>query len=256
MGQFNSTSHYFSQRDELSRKAKAHTLEMNMKYPNEISASIQDTRVYSDAFNIARGSRVEMIVERADSVSAVLAHATEGNIVAVANFASYKYPGGMFFQGSKAQEECLCHESTLYNVISKMNEYYEWNNQNKNKALYTNRALYSKNIVFERDENKVFCDVITCAAPNYKAAYTYQRVSAEVNAKALRSRINFIKNVLEKEGVEVFIFGAFGCGVFGQNPEEVARICKEEFAKSSTIKKVYFSIIDEKTTNVFRKVIG
>ena len=75
------------------------------------------------------------------------------------------------------------------------------------------------------------------------------------NSEVLRKRISFIKKVLEAEGVDVFIFGAFGCGAFGQNPAEVAKISKEVFATSSTIKRVYFSIIDEKTTSAFRNVI-
>ena len=40
--------------------------------------------------------------------------------IAVLNFASFKNPGGMFYNGSSAQEESLCHESFLYNVLKKI----------------------------------------------------------------------------------------------------------------------------------------
>lgn len=248
---------YYSRKKELTNRAVRHINKMSEQYSDKIIFSIKNTTVYGPTSNVTTGNghKVELIVEQTDSVSAVLKHAKEGIKPVVANFASYKIPGGMFLQGSKAQEECLCHESTLYNVISYFKDYYAWNNANKNKALYTNRALYSESIFFKRNTESMFCDVITCAAPNYSAAAKYQLISPEENLITLRSRIRFIKWILEQKGVDVFIFGAFGCGVFGQHPQIVAQICKEEFVKSDTIKKVYFSIIDEKTANVFRAII-
>lgn len=86
-------------------------------------------------------------------------------------------------KGSKAQEECLCHESYLYNVLREMPDFYAWNNQHKNKALYLNRALYTEDILFERDDQHAYCDVLTCAAPNKTAAQKYCNVS---NKKTLK----------------------------------------------------------------------
>ena len=51
-------------------------------------------------------------------------------------------------EGSSAQEECLCHTSNLYNVLKRFPKYYEWNKKHNNKALYTNRAMYSENVTF------------------------------------------------------------------------------------------------------------
>lgn len=248
---------YWTKKNEMKRKAVEHTKEMMETHKDEIRHSIEATRTYGPEKGLVNREEhpVEMIVEQADSVLAVLTHAKEGVKPAVANFASYKNPGGMFIEGSKAQEECLCHESTLYNVLSHCPSYYKWNNLHKNKALYENRALFSEDIVFERGGQVQLCGVLTCAAPNYSAASKYMNVDPAKNSEVLRKRISFIKEVLEAEGVDIFIFGAFGCGVFGQKPAEVAKISKEVFATSSTIKRVYFSIIDEKTTSAFRNVI-
>lgn len=147
---------------------------------------------------------------------------------AVLNFSSYKNPGGMFLNGSKAQEECLCHESFLYNVLSQfVLEFYDWNNLHKNKALYLNRGLFSPDIWFFRENSHVECSVITCAAPNKSAAQKYQNVSDEENTKILRSRIKFVLDMAKDNNVSTLILGAYGCGVFGQDATEVANIFKE-----------------------------
>lgn len=68
--------------------------------------------------------------------------------IALLNFADYLSPGGRYLQGATAQEEILCHQSNLYQIISNFNKYYEWNNQHINYHLYRNRAIYSPNVVF------------------------------------------------------------------------------------------------------------
>lgn len=245
----------------LRERAEAHVKEMEEKYAKQIAET--ETTVYGPYFHPEHSSlssepihEVKLVVEQADSVSAVFSHANEKTTgrVAVANFASYLNPGGHFILGAKAQEEYLCYESTLYNVLSRQQDYYEWNNLAQNSHLYRDRALYSKDILFERNGNTVTFDVLSCAAPNFREAKrTF--VTRDENELALLYRIRFIKDVLEAQNVETFIFGAFGCGVFGQDPYEVASICRSVFAESRCIRTVYFSIIDEPTTNAFRSVI-
>lgn len=87
-----------------------------------------------------------IIVDKLDSVKSAIQH-RDGK-TAVLNFASYKNPGGKFMEGSSAQEECLCHASTLYNVLKQFPVYYQWNRVHNNRALYTNRALYSEDVIF------------------------------------------------------------------------------------------------------------
>ena len=82
-----------------------------------------------------------------NSVEAIFNHAA--GRTAVLNFASYKEPGGKFIDGSRAQEECLCAESYLYNVLKRFQHYYDWNkHRHLDLAMYRNRALYTPNVVF------------------------------------------------------------------------------------------------------------
>lgn len=223
---------YWTDKEKRAEIAKAHTKGMEEKYSKEIKYSIENTKVCT-SIDILRTEKEEpenttvktrFYVCDIDTVGAILEFSSEDKRIAALNFASYKNAGGMFVKGSRAQEECLCHESFLYNVLKEAEPYYELNRKSKNRALYHNRALYSPDIIFEREGKICYCDVITCAAPNKRAAQKYCNVSDEENSRVLESRIDFILDMARTHKVDILILGAFGCGVFGQSGEEVAKI--------------------------------
>lgn len=229
-------------KEQRAAAAVAHTQYMANKYPEQIQESLNNTKIYNVDFQLKplEPSDPHGCLVATDSVTAAFMF-QEGK-TAILNFASHKNPGGMFIKGSRAQEECLCHESFLYNVLDKMRDkYYHWNNEHLNRSLYVNRGLYSPNIVFEHDMKVSKFDVITCAAPNKKAAQKYQNVSDKENSLALHSRIRFILDIARDNEVETLILGAYGCGVFGQDVEEVAQIFKE-LLPYYDFKKIIFAI--------------
>ena len=125
------------------------------------------------------------------------------------------------------------------------------NNKEKNKALYLNRALYSPDVIFENDGTIFKCDVITCAAPNKSAAKQYCNISDEENSIALKSRIGYVLDIAADNNVEILILGGYGCGVFGQNPTEVATIFKEYLETThQCFKKVIFAIPEGRDGNL------
>ena len=222
---------YWTDKEKRAEQAREHTREMQNVYGQRIKESVRDTIIYDTDFVCKKTNSCEtnIIVEELDSVSSIIKHVGEcKNRMAVLNFSSYKNPGGMFINGSKAQEECLCHESFLYNVLSQfVMEFYDWNSKHKNKALYLNRALYSPNIIFNKNGSCVSCDVITCACPNKSAAQKYLNVSDKENTEVLKSRIKYVLDIAKDNNVDTLILGAYGCGVFGQDAREVASIFKE-----------------------------
>lgn len=250
---------YWTDKQKLAELAKQHTEEMEKQHHVNIGASAAETMTYTGGKkfkpNLTGGQNAtpEVIVADADSVSAIFTYT--GGKTAVLNFASYKEPGGLFLKGSRAQEECLCHSSFLYNVLSRQKEYYEWNNQHKNRGLYLDRALYSPDILFVKDGEETYCDVITCAAPNISTAKKYCGVSDGENYNVLCERIRFVLQIAEDQKVDTLILGAYGCGVFGQKPAEVAAIFKEFLSKGPSISKVIFAIPDGRNGNLaaFRK---
>ena len=233
---------YWTGKSGRAKKAVEHTNKMSKEFEKEIEYSIENTKKYSEKSKflpLLPKYTTEIVVEDLDSVAAILNEDSDN--IAVLNFASYKNPGGAFLLGSSAQEESLCHESFLYNVLSTQHAYYAENDKAKNKALYLDRALYSPNIMFERNGNRKFCDVITCASPNLTAAKKYCNITDKQNTEALSSRVEFILNILAEQNKETIILGAFGCGVFGQSPVEVS-LCFKDY-------------LETKFKNVFKKVV-
>ena len=267
------TRRYWNNKEKRAEKAREHTQLMEYYYGDEIKDTVEfDTKEYNDGFEINHptftSEHTEFILEDTDSVSAILKYTPEFDekhlyYTAVLNFASYKNPGGQFINGSKAQEESLCHESYLYNVLKEFdNTFYDWNRRHKNKSLYLNRALYSDSVMFMRGDELRYCDVITCASPNKTASQKYCGVSDEENSKVLRDRIDFVLKIAKDNLVEILILGGYGCGVFGQDPYEVAQIFKELLTtKYKCFNKVIFAIPDKKGENyiafkeVFKDVI-
>lgn len=237
----------------LEEKAKKHVEFIVNRYKDEISKSIQNTTEYRGVVrvtNTTKNTAMKIEVVDMDTVEAVSKY-TEGK-VAVLNFASYKHPGGGYMNGRMAQEEALCHESTLYPVLAAFPGYYNVNQHNLNYGLYNDDALYSKDILF--DKYDLYADVITCACPNWGAIRRHNITWFE-NVDALRSRINFILRIAEDNHVDTLILGAWGCGVFKQDPWEIAKQFKEELKRHQSFKTVVFAIPGGTNYEVFKKVL-
>lgn len=224
-------------KEEVANQASKHTTEMIMKYMPEIMKCVKETTIYPIDMPIQNDNihhnptKFELV--NIDSVSAIFEFAQANKYTAVLNFASYKEPGGLFLKGSTAQEEALCHESFLFNVLRNFeNSYYAVNCKQLNRGLYKNTALYSPDVMFFKGEKSTPCDVITCAAPNRNVGIKYTNVSLNENNKVLHSRIEYIKNIALNQHVDTLILGAYGCGVFKQDATTVATYIKEIFSNS------------------------
>lgn len=200
-----------------------HVKTMEEKYSEKIKEMIEKTRFYDennlDIKPISQGKVQNVSLLDTDTSSAIFKYAANGSRrVCALNFASFTNPGGGYMIGSHAQEEALCADSCLYNVLSVFEEYYEYNRNHRNQGLYENRALYTPRVIFKNASSKVKCDILTCAAPNRNLFID----NTTMNKKALKSRIKFILNIIREEHPDVIILGAWGCGAFGQSPKVVA----------------------------------
>lgn len=107
--------------------------------------------------------------------------------------------------------------------------------------------------MFERNNEIKNVSVITVAAPNRRKQ---EKATKEENYEALKSRIEFIINIAKKNNIKTLILGAFGCGVFSQEPKEVAELFKKELENKYFNKVIYAIMPDKENLNfkIFNEV--
>lgn len=158
----------------------------------------------------------------------------KGENILVLNFADFTRPGGLFLEGSPAQEEALCHISGLYPILNSLyDDYYALNESEKHGGLYTHSFILSPNVPFEVRNSRFYAGVITCAAPNCTREIRYNKgVNIDEYKKAIKERAEILYLMCSHayDCVDTIILGAWGCGVFKNDPEWVAQ-CWDEITK-------------------------
>ena len=145
------------------------------------------------------------------------------------NFASAKNPGGGFLTGAQAQEEALARASALYPCLLQAPAYYERNRANRS-AIYLDLLIYSPQVPFFRNdagdllERPILASVITAPAPNAGAVHQNEPQNDGAVEPALRRRADLVLAAASAHGVQTLVLGAWGCGVFRNDPGLVAAI--------------------------------
>lgn len=247
-------------KQERTALARRHHEDMLMKYPVEITECVHQTTVYGAPdripAKIMRPGQPKHFVTDNDVVTEIYAHSMADIHLCVLNFADYVLPGGRYIQGSGAQEESLCSESILYEVLASepLAYYYAYNSKHKHSGIYEDRALFTPNVLFFRSGGGLRVSVLSCAAPSRRGSLRNASLPAEKNLEALRSRIRFIAEILEEKQVDIFLCGAWGCGVFGQDPETVA----EMFLNNTWGEHpqwIIHPVIGEKNNTAFHRIL-
>lgn len=179
------------------------------------------------------------------------------------NFASYKTPGGGVLKGYGSQEESLCYPSNLYSSLLEFKTDFYDNHiiEGMNYGLYTSEALYSEDVSIFRTEGlelimpcKVM-NVITMAAPYAKTVRRYRPYLENRIYPALKARCQRVLEIAASNKQEVLILGAFGCGVFGNNLDDLIEIWYELLNNDfkDVFKKVIFAVPEESSLDKFIK---
>ncbi|MEV2190420.1 TIGR02452 family protein [Streptomyces phaeochromogenes] len=147
--------------------------------------------------------------------------------VAVLNFASARNPGGGYLNGAQAQEEALCRASALYTCVVEAREFYDHHRAHRD-AFYTDRVIHSPAVPVFRDDRGQLLDepytagFLTAAAPNAGVVLRTAPERAPELPGALASRAERVLETATAHGYRRLVLGAWGCGVFQNDPAQVA----------------------------------
>jgi uncharacterized protein (TIGR02452 family) len=222
------------------------TLEISKNLPNRSQTTRHTTQEIIGPYLSEFENNI--IVEPLDTVSAIQKWSKVGRVCAL-NMASYKRPGGGVENGARAQEECLFRCSNLFDVVSK--DLYPLRDH---ECLYTQRALFFKDKDYYQI-TPIQCDVITIAALRLSGVVSssglvgFEPESGNTNyEETTREKIRLMLSVPQSWGAQYLILGAWGCGVFKNDPEKIAQYFKDSIigeGYGSLYKKIIFAVIND-----------
>lgn len=162
------------------------------------------------------------------------------------NFASARNPGGGFLGGSQAQEESIARATGLYPCLLQAPDYYSTNRANKS-CFYTNYMIYSPSVPILKDEEGNYLEellttaIITAPAVNTGVVKRREHRKTAKIEKVMRRRIEKVLAIAAEHGHQTIVLGAWGCGVFQNDPKHIARYFRE--------------VIEEKFQQEFSRIV-
>ena len=225
--------------------------------PDDFPAEISLTDAFAE-------TRFEVTDETTiDAIKRICSESANANPF-VLNFASAKNPSGGFMSGAQAQEESLARSSGLYPCLTANFEMYEHNRQERS-CLYSDLMIYSPLVpVFRNDDGSFF------SKPNLVSFLSAPAVNAGVVGRQEPQNVDLIRVtnfqrarkllwIAHQNQHRILILGAWGCGVFQNDPLIIAKIFKEllvgEF--EGYFERVVFAVYDtsasKRTYNTFTK---
>jgi len=215
-----------------------------------------------------REDPADVIVENLDTVSAIVKYGKTSLKVCALNMASPKWAGGGVATGARAQEECLFRCSDLFDTVTQ--DLY---------PLRDNHFLYTQDAAFIKDKDynvmdDVVCDVITIAAVNLNKDSYYDKVKEEyVNVitdkednyyDLTKQKIRSIFLECRENRVNNIVLGAWGCGVFKNDPKDIAKMFKDVLVGEGYdhyFRNVVFAVINDKNSvdnnyEIFKEILG
>jgi uncharacterized protein (TIGR02452 family) len=191
-----------------------------------------------------------------------------GGLVAALNFASAKNPGGGFLRGSHAQEESLARSSALYASLLRAGEYYERHRASPTLLCSDAMILSPSCPVFRDDDGRLLDEpclatFITSAAPNAGAMSDHRRDESSQVPDVFRKRSEYVLALAASQGYKRLVLGAWGCGVFRNDPGIVADAFSAHLRRGAwadRFERVIFSVLDSSSSQAtfaaFRRAFG
>lgn len=196
--------------------------------------------------DLEQKEQTTFVVNRLTTLNSVRQEfSTDPNLVCL-NFASARNPGGGFLNGSQAQEESIARATGLYPCQLLAEDYYKSNRATRT-CLYTDHIIYSPTVPILKDEDGTYLDdlyysaIITAPAVNTGVVLRNEPHNIDQIEEVMYRRIDMVLRICQIYGHKTLILGAWGCGVFRNDPEVIARM--------------FDTLLRGKYNNVFHKVV-
>lgn len=213
----------------------------------------------------SRAGRIELTNE--STLAAIVRALDEGApAVSALNFASARNPGGGFLKGAHAQEESLARSSALHASLLAAGPFYEQHRASPS-LLYSDAIIVSPGCPVFRDDAGTLLEAprlatfLTSPAPNAGAIADRGSAEREQIAATLARRADRVVDVAAAAGPRTLILGAWGCGVFRNDPAGVASALLAALQnRAECFDRVIFAVLDHSpgraTFGAFRAAIG
>jgi uncharacterized protein (TIGR02452 family) len=251
-----------------------------VRIADEVASALNGTRLYRpedfpeelagcEGRRGAQDVRVEVTAETSLQAARRLAADAARPDVLCLNFASAKHPGGGFLSGSEAQEESLARSSALYACLNSRREMYEFN-RGAGTSLYSDHMIYSPRVPVFRDddggllEEPYAVSFITAPAVNAGAVRSNEPGRAGSILPAMRGRLARVLWAAVRHRHPALVLGAWGCGVFRNDPAMVAGLFAEALGPGGPFHgcfgRVVYAVYDRSLTreviSAFRRAIA
>ncbi len=222
---------------------------------------------FPDGFSLSQttsGTKFEVTDETTLEAAKRVCQQDENANPFVLNFASAKNPGGGFLGGAQAQEESLARSSALYPCLMANFEMYQ-HNRKRNTCFYSDYMIYSPLVpVFRNDDGSLVTKpylVSFLTSPAVNAGVVKQRETEKLDLIELvtKERARKLLWIANQNEHKILILGAWGCGVFQNEPQMIARVfadlLKNEFANcfETVIMAIYDTTSTKRVYNAFVK---
>ena len=185
---------------------------------------------------------------------------------AALNLASATAPGGGFLTGARAQEEYLARSSALWACLVG-NDMYSYH-QARRDPFYSDYVIYSPDVPILRNdggellETPYPCSIITSPAVHAFGVQRYVPERLDDVSPAMWSRILKVLAVAERHDHKALVLGAWGCGAFGNDGNEIAKLFRRALEDNfrDVFEYVVFAVADwsedERFIGPFNRAFG
>ncbi|WP_055587714.1 TIGR02452 family protein [Peterkaempfera griseoplana] len=181
--------------------------------------------------------------------------------VAVLDFASARNAGGGFLNGAQAQEEALCRSSALHACLRTVPDFYAAHRADSS-PFYSDRVIHAPAVPVFRDDRGALLeqpypvDFLVAAAPNAGVVAARMPDHVRMVPEALRIRAERVLETAAACGLRRLVLGAWGCGVFRNDPAQVAAAFHGHLAPGGgfggRFGQVVFAVLDRRPDSPVR----